>query len=376
MIYKSFKDKKLSALGMGCMRLPTVGGKDGEIDVERTAEMVDYALRNGVNYFDTAWGYHNGNSEPVMGKVLEKYPRESFFLATKFPGYSMDNMGKAAEIFQKQLERCRVDYFDFYLVHTVCESNIEQYLDKEKYGDIDYLIKLRNQGKIKHLGFSTHADTNTLNRFLKAYGKEMEFCQIQLNYLDWSMQNAKAQVEAVRKFGLPVWVMEPVRGGKLANLDEKYAEILKALRPDEKIPAWAFRFIQSIPDVAVTLSGMSNFDQLKENIETFSTDKPLSTHEWHTVLKIADSMQEKKALPCTSCRYCTAYCPQRIDIPRIIELYNEHCFSEGNIIASSTVATFDESKTPSDCIGCRNCEEVCPQKIRISEAMSDFASRL
>lgn len=375
MIYKQFKDKKLSALGMGCMRLPTKEGDDSKIDMERTAEMVEYAMKNGINYYDTAWGYHNGNSEPVMGEVLEKYPRESFYLATKFPGYSADNMGKAAEIFQKQLERCRVDYFDFYLIHTVCESNIDNYLNREEYGDIDYLIKLREQGKIRHLGFSTHADLDTLNRFLDVYGEKMEFCQIQLNYLDWSMQNAKAQVEAVSKYNIPVWVMEPVRGGKLANLDEKYAEALRKHRPEEKIPAWAFRFIQSIPEVVVTLSGMSNFEQLKENIETFEEDKPLSTAELHTVLKIADSMQEKKALPCTACRYCTAYCPQQIDIPSMISAYNSYCFSDDECDISAVSQT-ENGKKPSDCIGCKACEAVCPQKIRISEAMSDFASRL
>ncbi len=375
MIYKQFKDKKLSALGMGCMRLPTKEGDDSKIDMERTAEMVEYAMKNGINYYDTAWGYHNENSEPVMGEVLEKYPRESFFLATKFPGYSADNMGKAAEIFQKQLERCRVDYFDFYLIHTVCESNIDNYLNREEYGDIDYLIKLREQGKIRHLGFSTHADLDTLNRFLDVYGEKMEFCQIQLNYLDWSMQNAKAQVEAVSKYNIPVWVMEPVRGGKLANLDKKYAEALRKHRPEEKIPAWAFRFIQSIPEVVVTLSGMSNFEQLKENIETFEEDKPLSTAELHTVLKIADSMQEKKALPCTACRYCTAYCPQQIDIPSMISAYNSYCFSDDECDISAVSQT-ENGKKPSDCIGCKACEAVCPQKIRISEAMNDFASRL
>ncbi len=375
MIYKEFKGKQLSALGMGCMRLPTKG-TDSDIDEKKTAEMVEFAINNGINYFDTAYGYHSGKSEPVMGRILSKYPRESYYLATKFPGYSKQNMGKADEIFEDQLKRLKTDYFDFYLVHTVCESNIDDYLNREEYGDVDYLIKMKEEGKIKHLGFSTHGNLDTLRRFLEAYGKDMEFCQIQLNYLDWYGQNAKAQVETVREYNIPVWVMEPVRGGKLASIDEKYEAMLRALRPEEKIPAWAFRFIQSIPDVVVTLSGMSNYDQLKENIETYGEDKPLNSAEWNTVLKIADMINERKALPCTSCRYCTEYCPKKIDIPNVLGLYNKHCFGEDGYDASKDIEAVDEGKRPSDCIGCKACEKVCPQKIAISGAMSDFASRI
>ena len=375
MIYKDFKGKKLSALGMGCMRLPTKG-IDLIIDEKKTAEMVEFALNNGINYFDTAYGYHGGKSEPVMGKILSRYPRESYYLATKFPGYSKLNMGKADKIFEKQLKRLKTDYFDFYLVHTVCESNIDDYLNREKYGDVDYLIKLKKEGKIKHLGFSTHGNLDTLRRFLEAYGNDMEFCQIQLNYLDWQGQNAKAQVEMVREYNIPVWVMEPVRGGKLASLDKKYEDMLRSLRPEEKIPAWAFRFIQTVPDVVVTLSGMSNYDQLKENIETFCEDKPLDTAEWNTVLKIADMINDRKALPCTACRYCTEYCPKKIDIPAVLSLYNKHCFGDDGYDASKEIAAINEGNRPSDCIGCKACEKVCPQKIAISGAMSDFASRL
>lgn len=376
MIYKEFKGKQLSALGLGCMRLPTKLGIDSKIDEKKTAEMVEFALNNGINYFDTAYGYHGGKSEPVMGKILNKYPRESFYLATKFPGYSKDNMGRAKEIFAEQLERLKTDYIDFYLIHTVCESNIDGYLNKEEYGDIDYFIKLRKEGKIKHLGFSTHADLDTLDRFLKAYGNEMEFCQIQLNYLDWYGQNAKAQVEAVSKYNLPVWVMEPVRGGKLASLDKKYEKMLQAHRPEENIPAWAFRFIQTVPEVVVTLSGMSNFEQLKENIGTFREEKPLNTAEWNSVLKIADMINKRKALPCTACRYCTEYCPKKINIPDVIALYNKHCFGEDKYDATKEIEAINEGSRPADCIGCKACEKVCPQKIRISEAMNDFASRL
>lgn len=372
MIYKEFQGKKLSALGLGCMRLPV---KDDAIDEAATAQIVDVAIKNGINYFDTAWGYHNGQSEPVMGKILSKYPRESFYLATKFPGYSSANLGHADEIFAKQLERCCVDYFDFYLIHNVCEANIDGYLDEEKYGDVSYFIEQKKNGRIKHLGFSVHGNLDTTKRFLKAYGEHMEFCQVQLNYLDWSLQNAKAKVELLNEYNIPVWVMEGVRGGKLAKIDDKYADILKALRPDETVPGWAFRFLQTIPSVTVTLSGMSNLTQLEENIKTFCEEKPLTKDEWNELAKIADSMLGKNILQCTSCRYCTTHCPQDLNIPWLIEVYNELTYSGGGFIPSMAIETLPEDKRPSACIGCRSCEEVCPQVIKISEMMSDFAEK-
>lgn len=376
MIYKSFGEKKLSALALGAMRLPTVDGDDSRIDEIRTAEMVDYAMKNGINYYDTAWGYHSGNSEIVMGKCLKKYPRESFYLATKFPGYDLSNMTKVSEIFEKQLEKCQVDYFDFYLFHNVCEMNINEYLDP-KYGILDYLLEQKKNGRIKHLGFSAHGSYDVMKRFLDAYGKHMEFCQIQLNWLDWSFQNAKEKVALVEEYKLPVWIMEPLRGGKLASLSETRNQRLKALRPDEEVPAWSFRFLQSIPSVVVTLSGMSNFEQLKDNIRTFETEKPLNETEREELFAMANAMTRKDSLPCTGCRYCTTHCPQGLDIPMLIELYNEHCFTGvGGFIAPMALMAVDEDKKPTACIGCRSCEAVCPQQIKISEAMSDFSKKL
>ena len=240
MVYKKFQDKMLSALGFGTMRLPLLDGDPRHIDEKATAEMIDYAIKNGVNYFDTAWGYHNGESEKTIGKLLHNYPRESFYLATKFPGYDLSNMGKAEEIFEKQLQKCQVEYFDFYLIHNVCEMNIDAYLDG-KYGTFDYLIEQKRNGRIRHLGFSAHGDMNVLKRFLAKYGEHMEFGQLQVNYLDWEFQNAREKVELYKSLGIPVWVMEPLRGGKLARLEEEDEAKLKALRPDEGIPAWAFR---------------------------------------------------------------------------------------------------------------------------------------
>ena len=370
MIYKEYKGKQLSALGLGAMRLPTCA--DGTIDKAAAAEMVAYALENGVNYFDTAWGYHNGQSEPVMGELLSAYPRESYLLASKFPGYDLANIPKVAEIFEKQLERCRTNYFDFYLFHNVCELNLEAYLDPAN-GIYDYLMAQKRNGRIRHLGFSAHADLPGMRRFLEAYGRDMEFCQIQLNYLDWSYQEAKEKIELLKEYGIPVWVMEPLRGGKLSNLGDAHVAALQAVR-NESATAVAFRFLQAIPEVVVTLSGMSNMAQLQENIATFSENKPLNGAEFSGILAVADDML-KSLLPCTSCRYCTEYCPQELDIPRLLKLYNEHAFTGGRAIVSTTLQKMPADKQPSACIGCRSCEAVCPQKIGISHAMADFAKR-
>ena len=374
MVTKKFQDITLSALGMGTMRLPVFDGDDSKIDEAKTAEMVAYAIENGINYFDTAWGYHSGNSEIVMGKVLKSYPRDSFYLASKFPGYDLSNMDKVQEIFEKQLEKCGVDYFDFYLFHNVCEMNIDAYLD-EKYGIFKYLTEQKENGRIRHLGFSIHGSYEILERFLEAYGDKMEFCQIQLNYIDWSFQNAKAKVKLLNKRNIPVWVMEPLRGGKLAELSEDIEEKLTGMRPEEEIPAWAFRFLQSIEGVTMILSGMSDFKQVQDNIKTFSTEKPLSKEEMDTLLGIADCILSRR-LPCTACHYCTSHCPKGLDIPGLIKLYNEHNFTGGGFIAPMALMAVPEEKHPSACIGCRSCEAVCPQQIKISEAMSDFANKL
>lgn len=375
MIYRDFQDVKLSALGMGAMRLPVVDGDDSKIDEAAAFAMVDEAMARGVNYYDTAWGYHNGNSELVMGKALARHPREKFYLATKFPGYDLSNMGKVEEIFEKQLEKCQVEYFDFYLFHNVCEMNIDAYLDP-KYGTYDYLLAQKKNGRIRHLGFSAHGDYDVMKRFLEAYGKDIEFCQIQLNYLDWDFQDAKRKVELLDQWNIPVWVMEPLRGGKLASLAPEDEAKLKALRPDEGIPAWAFRYLQSIPSVVVTLSGMSNMEQMKDNIATFETDKPLNETELETLHAIAQGMVKKIVLPCTACHYCTSHCPQGLDIPNLLSLYNEHCFTQGGFIAPMALSAIPADKQPSACIGCRSCEAVCPQGIKISEAMADFTAKL
>lgn len=375
MIYKQFQDIRLSALGLGAMRLPVLEGKDAQIDEPAAQEMVDYAMEHGVNYYDTAWGYHSGQSELAMGRALAKYPRESFYLATKFPGYDLNNMGKVEEIFEEQLKKCQVDYFDFYLFHNVCEMNIDAYLDPQ-YGIDAYLAAQKANGRIKHLGFSAHGSVPVMRRFLEAYGDHIEFCQLQINYLDWTFQDAKAKVELLKEYDIPVWVMEPLRGGRLAKLGESHTRRLNALRPDEATPAWAFRFLQTIPEVTMILSGMSNMAQLQDNVHTFETEKPLTEGELSELMEIADEILGKKALPCTACRYCTTHCPQGLDIPELIKLYNEHNFTEGGFIAPMALSAYPEEKKPSACVGCRSCEAVCPQQIKISEVMKDFNEKL
>ena len=375
MIYRKFQDLSLSALGMGTMRLPVIDGDDTRVDEARTQEMVDLAMASGINYYDTAWGYHNGNSETAVGRALKKYPRDTFFLADKFPGYDVSNMPKVKEIFGKQLEKCQVDYFDFYLFHNVCELNIEQYLDP-KFGIYDYLMQQKKNGRIRHLGFSCHGHMPVLKRFLAAYGKDMEFCQLQINWVDWTFQDAKAKVELLKEYGIPVWVMEPLRGGKLAKLTKEQEAVLCALRPDEQVPAWAFRFLQTIPEVTVILSGMSTYEQLEENLKTFTEEKPLNQTETDALMKISEEIQKRGTLPCTACRYCTSHCPQELDIPYLISLYNEHVLTGGGFLAPMAMMAVDKDHWPTACLHCQSCEQVCPQQIGISQMMEDFAGML
>ena len=375
MLYHEFQGLELSALGMGAMRLPVIDGDDARVDENAVKEMVAYAIEHGVNYFDTAWGYHNGQSELALGRALAAYPRDSFYLADKFPGYDLSNMDKVEEIFEAQLEKCGVDYFDFYLFHNVCELNIDAYLDRS-HRIYAYLTEQKKNGRIRHLGFSAHGSCEVIRRFLDAYGDAMEFAQIQLNYLDWDFQGAKDKVELLTAHGLPVWVMEPLRGGSLAKLAPEEEEKLRALRPDESMASWAFRFLQSVPEVTVILSGMSDLEQLKQNVETFSQDRPLSEAERAALLGIAGDMVKKIVLPCTACRYCTSHCPQGLNIPELLALYNEHCFTKGGFIAPMAISAIPEDKRPNACIGCRSCEAVCPQQIKISEAMADFSHKL
>lgn len=371
MIYNNFQDKKLSLLGFGTMRLPVLS--DDSIDEPQVKEMTRYAIEHGVNYFDTAYPYHNSESERVIGRILSEYPRDSFYLATKYPGHQILSNGyNPAEIFEEQLEKCGVDYFDFYLLHNVYEKSIETYLDP-RWGIVDYFKEQKRLGRIKHLGFSSHAKTKGLEQFLEACGEDMEFCQIQLNYLDWTLQDAKGKCELLAKYNIPVWVMEPVRGGKLAKLEAKNEEKLKELRPEESIPAWAFRFLQGLPNVQMVLSGMSNMEQMKDNIKTFTEQKPLSKEEVNLLLDIAEGM--KDSIPCTACRYCCDDCPMGLDIPTLLSTYNEVRLLP-TINAVMHIEFMEENKKPSACIGCGKCTRICPQNIDIPTVLKDLTERI
>lgn len=371
MIYNTFQNKELSLLGFGAMRLPTT--PDGNIDEIQVKEMTHYAIKHGVNYFDTAYPYHNGDSERVLGRILSEYPRDSFYLATKYPGHQILSAGyNPAEIFENQLHKCGVDYFDFYLLHNVYEKSFETYLNP-KWGIIDYFKEQKKLGRIKHLGFSSHAQTKCLKEFLDICGEDMEFCQIQLNYLDWTLQDAKAKYELLTERGIPVWVMEPVRGGRLANLDETTETTLRMHRPDESVASWSFRFLQELPNVKMILSGMSNMSQMQDNIKTFSELKKLSKEENLLLLDIAESM--KNSVPCTACRYCCEGCPMGLDIPMLLSTYNELRFSP-NVNTAMRIEFMDENKKPSACINCGKCVAICPQNIDIPTAMKDLTEQL
>ena len=374
MHYCDFKDIKLSAIGFGAMRLPVIDGDDATVDEELTFDMVDYAYEHGVNYFDTAWGYHGGNSERVLGRALARYPRESFYLADKFPGYDVSNFGKHEQIFAEQLERCGVECFDFYLMHNVCELNIEQYLDDEKHGTLSFFAEQVRAGRIKHLGFSTHGNYETFMRFLDAYGDIMEFCQIQLNYMDWQFQNARAKVEELRRRGLAIMVMEPLRGGILVSVDDEDVRALRELRPDANMIEWAFAFVRGVQGVGTVLSGMSDMDQLRENIALFEREDILSAEEEEALLALGRKLASAKGVPCTACHYCVSHCPIELDIPRLLELYNEHLSRpDFAFIAPMALGAMPADKHPSACIGCGACASVCPQQIDIPEALADFA---
>lgn len=375
MIYKKFQDKQLSALGLGCMRLPIVDDDATKIDIEKTMEMVAYAMQKGVNYYDTAYMYHGGQSELVMGEVLKNYPRDSFYLASKFPGFDAQYSDRVEEIFEEQLKKCQVDYFDFYLIHNVCEQGIEYYINP-KYRVRSYLLEQKKNGRIQHLGFSAHAELDTMKRFLDVYGEDMEFCQLQINWVDWEHQNAKEKVKLVQSYGIPVWVMEPVRGGSLVNLKGEFETRLRALRPNATNAEWAFRFLQGIPEVVVTLSGMSNMAQLQENIAIFSEEKPLTEKEQDALLAMGRVMKGKNAIPCTSCRYCMERCPIGFDIPWLIRCYNESAYAEGGFVSPKEFNGLADNQLPSACLGCRACEEVCPQQIKIADMMADFTEKI
>ena len=349
MVYSDFCGEKVSLLGLGGMRFPKL--EDGSIDKAQVSEMIETAFAGGLNYIDTAWPYHDGMSELVLGELLEKYPRDSFYLADKFPGHQHLEDSHPQEIFEKQLKKCRTEYFDFYLLHNVAEGTVGVYEDPE-FGIIDYFLEQKRLGRIRHLGFSCHGRVPLLKDFLEKYSDKMEFCQIQFNYLDWTLQNAKEKLEVLKSYNMPIIVMEPIRGGKLADDVDS-----------------AFRWIQRFDQVKVILSGMSNLEQLKQNLEIFKERNSLSDEETAKLMEKAETL--KQGVPCTGCGYCKAGCPVQLDIPELIAAYNETKIYK-SINISMFLESLPEDKLPGACIGCGACAAICPQQINVPEVMNEF----
>ncbi len=373
MRYRDFFGRKVSALGFGAMRLPKSGERDSDIDVGQVNEMVAYAMKHGVNYYDTAWGYHDGRSEGVLARALADYPRDSYMFATKFPGYNVSNFGKTDEIFEAQLERTGLDRFDFYLLHNVCEPNIERYLDDDRFGTVSQLVRRKEAGQIDHIGLSSHGRIESLRRILERYAGVFDFCQLQVNWIDWDFQKASKMVEILNDLDLPLIIMEPLRGGRILNVPDWAKAKLAAIDPSLDIVEWSFGFCDEVPGVLCTLSGMSNMEQLMHNVKIFENGASIPAAGRAALLEIGREMTSAGSVPCTDCRYCTSHCPKGLDIPYLIDLYNEHRYTENGFIAPMAIGGLPEDKRPSACIGCRRCENVCPQQIHISEVMDDFA---
>jgi predicted aldo/keto reductase-like oxidoreductase len=364
MINRSFADESLSLLGMGNMRLPTMG-PGGAIDREKAAEIIEYGYSHGINYFDTAYVYHNGESEKVVGEVLHKYPRESYKLATKF--FILANPDYKA-VFEEQLEKLKTDYIDFYLCHAIFDNTVDRYLS---CGCIEYFLEQKKKGRIRHLGFSVHASLPTLERFASHHA--WDFAQIQLNYLDWTLQDAKEQYEMLTRMGIPVIVMEPLRGGRLAGLSPAADAMLKAEQPSWPVASWAFRWLMRFDNVKVILSGMSTLEQMKENVQVFKKEEPLTDRQAEILNSACDMFRSEMSVPCTSCRYCCDECPKNIDIPKILESYNMYKVS-GSRGELNHLKQLESG--PAACIACGSCLNHCPQSIQIPDIMKELSELL
>lgn len=362
MIYKQFDNLNLSQLGFGTMRLPLTSEEN--VDEEKTQQLIDYAMENGINYFDTAYPYCQGQSEIAVGKALAKYPRDSFYLADKYPGHQLAESYNPQEIFEHQLKKCGVDYFDFYLLHNVCEQSIGVYEDP-RWNIIPYFLEQKKNGRIKYLGFSTHATVDTLHHFLEKYGSIIDFCQIQLNYLDWSLQKADEKYQLLKEYNIPVWVMEPLRGGKLVNLNNDQLSQIQNIGLSNGQTA-AFSFLKNLDNVYVILSGMNELKQVEENVKIFSEERKLIQLQIETLLDIAEQL--KQAVPCTGCRYCCEGCPIELDIPQLINCYNDLSYSK-SFTPIMYLEHLSESKLPSACLQCGQCATICPQKINVPEVL-------
>ena len=359
---KAFKDLELSRLGMGNMRLPQKS--NGKIDWEESQKIIDYAMAHGINYYDTAHVYNGGESESCLGHCVKKYPRDSFYLATKF---HIGSRKDYEAVFAEQLERLQTDHIDFYLIHCLMDGNIDEYLNS---GAIEFFQRMKAEGKIRYLGFSSHAGVDTLRRFADSH--EWDFAQLQLNYYDWVAGTSEAEYRVLEERNIPVMVMEPVRGGRLAALTPETEKTLKEAHADWSIASWALRFVKSLPGVQVILSGMSSMEQIIDNVNTFSDGKGLTEEENKLLLKVCDEFRSQIHIPCTACRYCTDGCPMKINIPEYLKLLNR-CKADGTWGAKESYDRIDSEGKATDCIGCGRCMSHCPQELKIPNYMAELA---
>ena len=360
---------KTSLLGFGCMRFPL--NQDGSINEEETFEMFDQAYYAGVNYFDTAYPYHNGASEPVTGRALARYPRESFYLATKLPIWAVKSIDDVKRIFAEQLVRLNMEYVDFYLMHAL---NKERWETIKNLGILDYCEELRKEGKLRYLGFSFHDDYEVFQEIITSY--KWDFCQIQLNYMDKDTQATTKGVELAESLGIPMVIMEPVKGGSLANLPEDITARFQEVRPDASTASWALRYVGSFSNVKVILSGMSDKNQVEDNLKTFSKFKPLSNQEQEVIENVAKTLHSRVKNGCTACKYCMP-CPAGVNIPGSFQVWNEyHVYGNIRETTYNWTQEIPKEAKPKNCIKCGKCEQVCPQKIHIREDLESLQKEL
>ena len=349
-----------SLLGFGCMRFPTTA--DGEIDESEAERMLDTAIAAGVNYIDTAYPYHNGKSELLVGKVLKKYDRNSFYLATKLPVWLVHTVEDADRLLDEQLHKLQTDHIDFYLMHAMDKAHWEQ---MKEIGCIERLEKLREAGKIKYIGFSFHDKYETFEEIIEA--RDWDFCQIQLNYMDTREQAGLKGYELAASKGIPLVIMEPVKGGSLAVFAEDIMDKFHKLDADASAASFALRWVGSLPGVKVILSGMSTMEQVDDNLKTFGSFKPLTGEEEKTISQVTEILRSRVQNGCTGCRYCMP-CPAGVDIPGCFASWNTyHMYQNYNVVKWRWEQALGEGKQAKNCIKCGKCEQVCPQKLSIRQ---------
>ena len=364
-------------LGFGCMRLPIIGDKTENIDFDTFSKMVDTFMGQGFTYFDTAYPYHNEKSEEAVRKCLvERYPRDSFLLADKMPVWLVKTNEDYQKIFDTQLERTGATYFDFYLLHAL---NKERFDFLQETGGFEFGTKMKAEGKVKNLGFSFHDSAEVLDEILTTH-PEVDFVQLQINYFDWNSINVQSGdcYAVAEKHNVPIIVMEPVKGGTLANLIGKLAELLQELNPEASYASYAIRFVASLPNVMMVLSGMSTMEQMLDNTSYMKDFVPLTSKEKDVIKKVTSALEEMKSIRCTSCQYCVKGCPKQIRIPSIFTVYNMSMqFGiTDSIRRQYREVTGEERGKASDCIACGKCEQQCPQHLPIRELLKEVASSL